>query len=270
MADYLEAFRAMDAPSPGFERSFLGTDFAEELAVTSRLWFRTGYGQGIAAYLNFFLLKDFIVTHDEAHAPRFATFQSMARSFHRTDLFVREVTDSGREPSGGISNGSVRRMLRGIMVRHERLAIPPWMMTYFGYQLCEAVEQQCEASSAECGMHLRYMAKAFRLMGIPFSDRRELMAGFARAVEEAHAGPSPQLERHARHILVLGEMVGVSSHPARICTMLPAATRAVFLPIAAKVRPGAARRLFSRLAGRMLVPRALGKPRPAVPVEEAG
>jgi hypothetical protein len=112
------------------------------------------------------------------------------------------------------------------------------------------------------------MAKAFRIMGIPCSDRRETMEGFARSVEEVHAGSSPKLEKHAGHILILGEMVGVPSHPDRICALLPAATRKVYETISRKVRPSAPRRVFSRLAGRLLMPRALGSPREAVPVEE--
>lgn len=268
MSTYLADFERMDPPLERFERSFLGDDFARELAVTSRMWFQTGYGQGIAAYLNFFLLKDFIVTHDEAYPPRFQSFRSMAKSFYRTDLFVRDVTDSGRQPTGGISSEAVRRELRDIMRRHQRLAIPPWMMTYFGYQLSEAVEHECQAGGEDRALHLRYMSKAFRIMGIPFSAQRDLMERFARGVEAAHAGASPNLERHTRHILVLGEMVGVRSDPAHIASMLPEATRRVFEPIARRVQPGVLRRLACRLAGRLLMPRAIGKPRAAVPVEE--
>ena len=57
----------------------------------------SGHRPGIGAYLNFFLLRDFIVTHDTAHPPRFKSFRSMADSFYQTDLFIREVTDSGRK-----------------------------------------------------------------------------------------------------------------------------------------------------------------------------
>ena len=69
------------------------------------------------------------------------------------------------------------------MARHQRLAIPLWMMTYFGYQLLECVEQATEASPEDCRRHLSYMAKALRIMGVPFSDDRERMIAFARDAE---------------------------------------------------------------------------------------
>lgn len=244
----------------------LGPGFARELAVTARLWFRSGYAQGIGAYLNFFLLSEFIETHDRAYPPRFANMRSMARSFYQTDLFVRRVTDSGVEPSGGISNPAVRRSLRAIMHRHARLSIPPWMMTYFGFQLLEAVEHECApVADQERRLHLAYMAKAFRIMGIPFSADRELMEEYARCVEARHAGRSADLERHARNILMIGEMLGVSSDADRITAMLPDATRVVYAPIHARVRPGPVRRRILRAAGRLLMKRALGEPREAVP-----
>lgn len=270
MADYLQLFEQLDPPFEEFDRAtMLGDEFAEELATTSRLWFQSGYGQGIAAYLNFFLLRDFIETHDRASPPRFASFKSMAQSFYRTDLFVRDVTDSGQKPTGGISSKSVRDELHGIMARHRRLNIPLWMMTYFGFQLLECVDHQSSAvSDEERRLHLNYMAKAFRIMGIPFSEDRALMERYCRAVEVAHAGSSDHLEKHARNILALGEMVGVSSERENILAMLPEATRQVFEPLHAKVRPGFFRRLFYRVAGRLLMPRAIGEPRKAVPIAD--
>ncbi len=83
----------MDLPYRNFQRSDLGDDFAAQLKLVSRLWFACGYRPGIAAYLNFFLLEAFIVKHDMAFPPRFATFKSMADSFYRTDLFIRDVRD---------------------------------------------------------------------------------------------------------------------------------------------------------------------------------
>ena len=107
---YQEVFEELDPPFEDWDDSLLTDDFGAELQTASRLWVSTGYGQGIAAYLNFFLLTDFIVTHDEAHPPRFMSFKSMADSFYQTDLFIRDVTDSGKEPNGGISNPKVREL----------------------------------------------------------------------------------------------------------------------------------------------------------------
>jgi hypothetical protein len=271
MADYMEIYRELEAPDEGFDRAALGGEFAEELAVVSRLWFACGYRPGITAYLNFFLLREFIVTHDAAYPPRFQSFRSMADSFYQTDVFIRDVTDSGSVATGGISSPRVRRALRGIMKRHERLAIPRWMMTYFGFSLLENVEKQCApVSDDEKRRHLAYMSKTYRIMGLPFPARRDRLEEFGRRVESAHAGPSPHVERHARNILLLGEMVGVPSRYDAIAGMLPEGTRAVFAEIYPRVRPGFVRRTAARAAGRLWMRRARGRPRTAVPLPGAG
>lgn len=267
---HMTLYRRMEPPLESFAPDDLAPDFPPQLALVSRLWFACGYRPGIGAYLNFFLLADFIVRHDTAFPPRFASFRTMADSFYRTDLFIRDVTDSGLKPTGGISSPSVRAELEQIMRRHQAVRIPPWMMTYFGFSLLENVEKQVGAlSDEERRLHLAYMATTYRIMGMPFSSDRELMTAFAREVERACAAPSPNLERHARHILVLGEMVGVRSDRDTIAAMLPPATRAVYEPIHARVRPGAVKRLGARIAGRLLMKRAIGTPRTAVPVAEA-
>jgi hypothetical protein len=265
---YLELHESFDPPYPRFDNSMLGDEFPAELDLVSRLWFRCGYRPGIGAYLNFFLLRDFITTHDTSFPPRFRTLRSMADSFYQTDLFIREVTDSGAAPSGGISSPKVRDLLRRIQGRHARIGIPPWMQTYFGFSLLENVEKQCAPlSSDERRLHLAYMAKAYRIMGIRFSENRAALERFARLVEHGQAAPSENLARHARHILRIGEMVGVSSGPESILPMLPAATRAVFEPLYRSVRPGFVPALWARLLGRLLLPRAVGAPRRAIPVQ---
>ena len=102
MGNPQDLFARFDAPFETFGNSMLGPDFPAELELVSRFWFRCGYRPGIGAYLNFFLLRDFITTHDRNYPPRFATFKSMATSFYMTDLFIRDVTDSGVNPTGGI------------------------------------------------------------------------------------------------------------------------------------------------------------------------
>jgi hypothetical protein len=260
--DYLQIFQQFDPAFEGeIDDGFLGADFAAELQTTSRVWIETGYRQGILAYLNFFLLKDFIVLHDKASAPRFKSFKSMADSFYRTDLFLRDVTDSGKNPPGGISSPKVQRQLQGIMARHSRLSIPIWMMAYFGFQLTEAGENEVPALNAEDRqLHLSYFSKTYRIMGIPFSADRDAMVKFARSIEAVHAGESQDLAKHARHVLILGEMVGVSSGSETITAKLPEATRAVFAPRHARVRPGFCARSLFPLAGGMLVKKAIGAP----------
>ncbi|MEW6303915.1 MAG: hypothetical protein AB1705_10615 [Verrucomicrobiota bacterium] len=269
MSDYLAMHREMERPYERFERSLLGADFGAELETVSRLWFACGYRPGIGAYLNFFLLRDFIVLHDTKHPPRFRSFRNMADSFYQTDLFIREVTDSGLQPTGGISSAKVRAVLQGIMKRHQRLAIPEWMMTHFGFSLLENVEKQCGALTAEEKQrHLSYMNKTYRIMGVAFSADRALLERFARSVEEAHAALSPQVEKHARNILLLGEMIGVSSAYDSIAPMLVEKTRPLFREMYPRVRPSLPRRLGARLIGKALMKQAVGAARRAVPVEE--
>jgi hypothetical protein len=269
MSGYLELYRRFDPPYQRFERSMLGPNFAAELDLVSRLWFRCGYRPGIGAYLNFFLLRDFISTHDANFPPRFSSLRSMAESFYRTDLFIRDVTDSGAKPTGGISSATVREMLRAIQARHVKVRIPPWMQTYFGWSLLENVEKQCAPlNEEEKRLHLAYMAKAYRIMGLRFSEDRAALERFARAIEAEQAGVTPNVAKHSRHILRIGEMIGVSSRAESILPMLPERTRAEFAPLYGKVRPGALRRLWCRVLGRLAMPKAIGTPRAAVPLAE--
>jgi len=268
MNDYLELYRQFEAPYAAFDRSMLGEHFSDELRAASKLWFRCGYTQGITSYLNFFLLKDFIITHDTAYPPRFLSFRSMALSFYHTDLFIRDVTDTGLKPTGGISNPKVRQTLASIMQRHKRINIPPWMMTYFGFSLIEMVERaSAPVTDEEKRLHFFYMVKSFRIMGLAFSVRREWMEQFARKIEEAHAGRSPNLERHTRNILLLGEMVDVRSDYDNIAPHLPERTRAIFQEMYPAVRPSLVKRTAARLFGPFLVPKAVGQPREAVAIE---
>jgi len=269
MATYHELFAQFDPPYETFDNFMLGSEFPVELDLVSRLWFRCGYRPGIAAYLNFFLLRDFITTHDDNYPPRFETFKSMAASFYRTDLFIRDVTDSGRMPTGGISSAKVRETLHQIQKRHQRVEIPMWMQTYFGFSLLENVEKQCAPMTEnEKRLHLAYMSKAWRIMGMRFSEKRGLMEEFSRLIEAEQATVTPTVPRHSVHILRLGEMIGVSSGPESILPMLPPRTRSVFEPLYPMVRPGLLRRTWCQALGKLLMPKAVGAPRKAVPVEE--
>jgi hypothetical protein len=264
---YLQLYEGFQPPYERFDNAMLPPDFGAQLELVSRLWFQCGYRPGIAAYLNFFLLRDFITTHDERFPPRFRSLGSMAKSFYQTDLFIREVTDSGTRPSGGLSSARVRAQLQGIQRRHARLGIPPWMQTYFGFSLVENVEKQCAPlSTDELRLHLGYMAATFRIMGLRFSENRAQLEQFARLIEAEQAALTPRVAGHSRNILRIGEMIGVSSGAESVLPMLPAATRAVFEPLYPRVRPGLARRWWSRLLGRLLLPKAVGAPRRAVPM----
>jgi hypothetical protein len=126
-------------------------------------------------------------------------------------------------------------MLAEIMRRHQRLSIPVWMMTHFGFILTENVEKQCSWTSAgEKQLHLAYICKTYRIMGIPFSEDRPAIETFSRTIEQQHAGLWPGAPKHIRTILLLGEMAGVSSRYPVIAAMLPEATR----PVLERLYPG--------------------------------
>jgi hypothetical protein len=262
-----EIYSRFDPPFTTFDSGQLGAEFPAELDLVSRLWFRCGYRPGIGAYLNFFLLRDFITTHDTNYPPRFQTFKAMATSFYMTDLFIRDVTDSGATPTGGISSPKVRETLHRIQQRHKNVKIPEWMQTYFGFSLLENVEKQCAPlTDDERRLHLAYMSKTYRIMGMPFSEKRALMERFSRQIEEEQAAVTENVPRHSVNILRLGEMIEVSSGPESILPMLPPKTRAVFEPLYPKVRPGWLRCRWNRILGKVLIPKAVGAPRKAVPV----
>src|SRR5258708_20456137 len=107
-----QIYSRFDPPFTNFDKSQLGAEFPAELDLVSRLWFRCGYRPGIGAYLNFFLLRDFITTHDTNYPPRFKTFKSMPTSFSMTALFIRDATDSGAHPPARPSTPNARAMLR--------------------------------------------------------------------------------------------------------------------------------------------------------------
>src|SRR5712691_7081963 len=261
MTAYLDLHQRFEPPYERFDNAMLGAEFPAELDLVSRLWFRCGYRPGIGAYLNFFLLRDFITTHDTNFPPRFKSFRSMADYFYQTDLFIREVTDSGAKQSGGISSARVRELLGQIQRRHANVKIPSWMQTYFGFSLLENVEKQCAPlTDDEKLLHLAYMCKAYRIMGIRFSQRRSDMEKFARSVEDEQAALTERVPGHSRHILRLAEMIGVSSGPESVLPMLPLRTRALFEPLYPDLRPGVVQRLWSRLLGRLLIPKAVGEP----------
>lgn len=244
----------------------LGPEFPREFDLVSRLWSRCGYRPGIGVTLNFLLLGDFLALHQLKYPSRFPSLRAMMDAFRRIDVFVRAVTDSGAQPSGGISSPGVRSILGTVRDRHARSGIPGWMLTYFGFSVVEMVERQCTLSAEEKRLHLAYIGKAFRIMGVPFTQNRDELERFARQIEEHHAAVIEGAPQLLHYVLCVSEMAGVSSGPQSILRMLPPRVRAVFEPIYPNVRPGPIRRIAYRLLGRFLLPRAVGEPHSAVPI----
>jgi len=247
----------------------LGPEFARELDLVSRLWLHCGYRPGIGVTLSFLLLGDFLDLHQIKYPARFPSLSSMMGAFRRIDVFVRAVTDSGVRPCGGISSPEVRDVLRDIRDRHARSGIPAWMLTYFGFSVVEMVERQCSLSPEEKRLHLAYIGRAFRLMGVPFTQNRGEIEQFARQVEKRHAALAGDAPKLLGYVLCIAEMAGVSSGPRSILPMLPPAVRAAFEPVYTRVRPRLPMRIACRLFGRFLLPRAVGAPRAAAHARQA-
>lgn len=263
---FLQLHQRFDPPYEHFDDSMIGPEFARELDLVSRLWFRCGYRPGIGVTLNFLLLGEFLALHQARYPSRFPSLRAMMDAFHRIDVFVRAVTDSGVQASGGISSADVRGILKGIRQRHGRSGIPGWMLTYFGFNAVEMAEKQCPLSTEEKRLHLAYISKVFRIMGVAFTENRDELEQFARQVEERHAAVIEDAPKLLRYVLCIAEMAGVSSGPKSILRMLSPRVCAVFAPVYSNVRPGPLRRIAYRLLGRFLLPRAVGEPRSAVPV----
>ena len=193
------------------------------------LWRAGSYRCGITAYLTFFLLGDFINHAGAVRPERFGRLDKLARSFDYTDRFIKRVTNSGRHPSGGLASPEVVRLLRTIQSAHDRVRVPHWMMVHFGFTLLEQLEADlAETDPVMRHHHLRYMARAYRLMGLPFSDDRELMQALARRIEERHARWEPLAASYGWRLLVLGQVMGVSPDQENLAPLMPATVRPLF------------------------------------------
>jgi len=258
-------FAELDPPYDTPSEDDLRDGFPQELELVSRLWFATGHRPTVAAFLNLELLCELSLTRDRTFPRRFQSFRSLRRSFLEADRLLRDVTDSGKKATGGISSDDVRTRLAFVADRLRRTPIEGWMPTYFAFSLVECVERAApEVTAEERRLHLAYLAKAFRLMGVSFSNRRETMQQFARQVEAAYTGRSPALERHARNVLLLGEALGVPAEFRELAPLLAEGPRRLFREIYPEVRPDPWQRHLARASGRFLVSPAASEPRRAV------
>lgn len=228
------------------------------------LWMAGSYRCGISAYLVFFLLGDLVAHARRMRPRRFGGLIAFARSFDATDRFIKRVTDSGRRPSGGLANPDVVRQLRRIQAVHERIRVPQWMMVHFGFTLIEQLERDLgETDPALLRHHLRYMAAAFRTMGVPFATDRELMSELARGIERAHVRWEPCVAAYGRRLLLLGQAVGVRPDPQRLAPLLPEPVRPLFEARFEAMRPGPGARTAGTVLGALWYPvRRWRNPRP--------
>ncbi|HKJ70368.1 MAG TPA: hypothetical protein VKA55_01255 [Gammaproteobacteria bacterium] len=227
------------------------------------LWKAGGYRCGITAYAVFFLLGDFVAHARRMRPRRFGSLVPFARSFDFTDRFIKRVTDSGRRP-GGLADPEVVRLLRRIQAAHDRIRVPHWMMVHFGFTLVEQLERDLGETDPELlRRHLRYMARLFRSMGLPFAADRELMAALCRGIERERLRWEPCAGPYGRRLLFLGQAVGVRPDREELAGLLPETVRPLFRARFEEMRPGPAARVLARVVGALVYPaRRWRNPRP--------
>jgi hypothetical protein len=258
-------FEELDPPYETPPEEDLRDGFPQELELVSRIWFETGRLPALAAHLNLVLLCEFALTHDREFPHRFQSLRSLRTSFLETDRLLRDATDSGKKATGGISSDDVRTRLAFVSDRLRKSKVPRWMPTYVAFSFVECVERAApRITLEEKALHLSYLSKVFRIMGLSFTNRREQMEEFARHVEGAHTGRSPLLKTHARNLLLLAEMIGVSAEFNAIAPLLAEGPRKLFREIYPEIRPDAWQRQLARASARFFASPSAGKPRRAV------
>lgn len=240
---------------PPLAREAAGAFAPREREAARHLWRAGSYRCGITAYLTFFLLGDFLAHARQARPRRFDALLPFARSFDYTDRFIKQITDSGRRPSGGLDSPAVVDLLRRIQAAHDRIRVPHWMMVHFGFTLLEQLERDLDAQDPDLlHHHLGYMARAYRTMGIPFSADRALMETLCRDIEHRFARWEPAAGPCGRRLLFLGQLVGVSPREGELAPLLPEAVRPLFRAHYAEMRPGPLARTAGSVLGTALYP----------------
>ena len=251
---------------PAYTRVEFGPEYAKELEATRYIWKEGSYRAGITVHIMFFLLGDLLEAGARDRPERFGRLRQFARSFDFTDVFIKQVTASGRGRARGDGLGSaeVQGLLKGIQRIHDDIDIPHWMMTYFGFALLEQVEEDIGTlSEAVKQYHLQYMTRVYRSMGIPFSDDRELMVDFCREVEREYYRYTPLAAEYTRRLIFLGLITGVPATRECLAATLPDTLRAAFETRYEQLRPGAAALVLGKLLGLLYYPyRRFRNPRP--------
>lgn len=271
-ADLAALYARLDAPFPTADDAFHGPghgkaegdEFVLERAVASWIWQYGGYRCGITAHLIFFLLAPGFVHIAQTHRPqRFGRLLNFARSFDFTDTFIKRATASGRgvRCATGLADPAVRHTLARIQAAHDQLAIPHWQMIHFGYRLMQQLEADIDTATrvrldaAHRDYHLRYMARLYRTMGIPFSTDRALLDTYCETLEQHYACFTPISAEYGRRLLFLGLTVGVPCDQTSLARNLPPAIRPLFEAHYAAFRPGIGWRLLGRVLNLLHYPR---------------
>lgn len=256
-SDSIDAlFQQLDPPLLSFSAD---DNYEKELMVTRYIWKTGSYYCGITAHIIFFLLSPgFVERAAKVKPQRFGQLIKFALSFDFTDIFIKQVTASGRgRASGmGLHDASVQRMLRGIQKAHDKLDIPHVEMVHFGYRLLQQLESDIgDLSETAKQHHLCYMSKVYRTMGIPFSNNRALLEDFCRLIEKGHARYTAIAGEYTQRLLFLGLTVGVSCNKEKLSALLPEYIKPVFDANYAQMRPSLAWQALGNVLNVLLYPR---------------
>lgn len=242
---------------PPYEHVEFGASYAHELRAAQYVWKKGSYRSGVTVHILFFLLGDLVERGANARPERFGNIFNFAKSFDFTDVFIKRVTASGRGKAkgGGLKDPEVRGLLKGIQKAHDEIDIPHWMMTYFGFALMEQVEDDIGDLPEDLKQyHLQYMCRAYRIMGIPFSDDRELLVDFCRGVERNYFRYTPIGRDYTRKLIFLGLIVGAPYRRRALAETLPSTVRGFFLERYDELRPRFTWAIVGKLLGLVYYP----------------
>lgn len=115
-------------------------------------------------------------------------------------------------------------------------------------------------------LHLQYFNKAFRFMGIPFSDDRQLLEEYCLELEKRHANFNQELSlSYCRRLLFIGLTVGVPCDRDSLAKQLPVYTKPIFEQHYQALLPGIGWVILGNLLNVLFYPRRRYRnPRPSM------
>jgi len=234
-------------------------EFDKEFLAARYIWKKGSYRCGITAYIIFFLMSPGFVQRAAVSKPaRFGQLISFAKSFDFTDVFIKQVTASGRGGTygRGLPDEKIRKLLRAIQKAHDVLDIPHIEMVHFGYRLMQQLENDIgDLPDAVKQYHLQYMSRVYRTMGIPFSSNRQLLENLCGVIEEQFTRFTPIAGQYGKRLLFLGLTVGVSCDKSNLSELLPPTIKPVFELHYQDFQPSFALRILGRILNIVVYPR---------------
>ena len=245
--------------SPPIENPEFDGVYQDELQTTQYIWKIGSYRCGITVHIIFFFMAPgFVEKAKNVRPQRFGNLIKFANSFDFTDIFIKQVTASGRGKARGIGlqDPNIQRMLKNIQQMHDRHNISHIDMVHFGYRLMQQLESDIgHLTEEQKQLHLQYMSRVYRTMGIPFSADRELLETLCEAIEEKHATFTDVTAEYCQRLLFLGLTVGVPCDKQSLAKSLPQHIRPLFETHYDQLKPGTGWRILGNILNFVLYPR---------------